>query len=95
MADDFFAFLAGVGVQAVVAGDAVRVVLHLDVLASAQGLVAVFAVEALTHDVLLLAERINRHSLAFTFSKIDSAGRRSEISRTGRQKAGRREAGSF
>lgn len=50
MADDFFTFLAGVGVQAVVAGDAVRLVLHLDVFASAQGLVAVSAVELVTHD---------------------------------------------
>lgn len=50
MADDFFTFLAGVGVQAVVAGDAVRVLLHLDVLASVQGLVAVLAVEPFTHD---------------------------------------------
>lgn len=57
MADDFFTFLAGVGVQAVVAGDAVRLVLHLDVFASAQGLVAVFAVELVTHDVFILAER--------------------------------------
>lgn len=53
MADDFFAFLAGVGIQVVVAGDAVRVVLHLDVFASAQGLVAVFAAELVTHDVFL------------------------------------------
>lgn len=53
MTDDFFTFLAGVGVQAVVAGDAVRVVLHLDVFASTQGLVAVFAVELVTHVVSL------------------------------------------
>lgn len=53
MTDDFFTFLAGLGVQAVIAGDAVRVVLHLDVLASIQGLVAVFAVEAVTHGVSL------------------------------------------
>lgn len=53
MTDDFFTFLAGVGIQAVVAGDAVRVVLHRDVFASAQGLVAVFAVELVTHDVFL------------------------------------------
>lgn len=50
MADDLLALLAGVGVQAVVAGDAVRLVLHLDVLASAQGLVAVPAVETVAHD---------------------------------------------
>lgn len=50
VADDLLALLAGVGVQAVVAGDAVRLVLHLDVLASAQGLVAVLAVEAVAHD---------------------------------------------
>lgn len=72
MADDFFTFLAGVGVQAVIAGDAVRAVLHLDVFASTQGLVAVFAVEAVTHDVffwLTCKWRIHRHSLAFTISK--------------------------
>lgn len=46
----FFAFLAGVGVQAVVAGDAVGIVLRQDVLASIQGLVAVFTVEPITHD---------------------------------------------
>lgn len=51
--DDFFTFLAGVGVEAVVAGDAVRLVLHLDVFASIQGLVTVFAVEAITHDATL------------------------------------------
>lgn len=45
-----FAFLAGVGVQAVVAGDAVGIVLRQDVLASIQGLVAVFTVEPITHD---------------------------------------------
>lgn len=53
VADDFFTFLAGVGVQAVVAGDAVGIVLHLDVLASVQRLVAVMAVESVTHDVYL------------------------------------------
>lgn len=53
MADDFFTDVAGVGIQAVVAGDAVRVVLHLDVFASAQGLVAVFAAELVAHDVFL------------------------------------------
>lgn len=51
MTDDVFTFLAGVGIQAVVAGDAVGVVLHLDVLASVEGLVAVFAVKPFTHDV--------------------------------------------
>lgn len=54
VADDLLALLAGVGMQAVVAGDAVRFVLHLDVLASAQGLVAVLAVEAVAHDDDLL-----------------------------------------
>ncbi len=63
MTDDLFTLLAGVGIQAVVAGDAVRVVLHLDVLASAQGLVAVFAVEAVTHGVCLwLTSCKNRES---------------------------------
>lgn len=51
MTNDFFTFLAGVGIQAVVAEDAVRVVLHLDVFASTQGLVAVLAVKPVTHDV--------------------------------------------
>lgn len=52
MTNDFFTFLAGVGIQPVVAGDAMRVAFHLDVL-SAQGLVAVLAVEPVTHDVSL------------------------------------------
>lgn len=67
----FFTLLAGVGIQAVVAGDAVRVVLHLDVFASIQGLVAVLAVESVTHDVWLTSckQRINRRSLAFTISE--------------------------
>lgn len=54
VANDLLALLAGVGMQAVVAGDAVGFVLHLDVLASAQGLVAVLAVEAVAHDDALL-----------------------------------------
>lgn len=58
MTNDFFTFLAGVGVQAVVAGDAVRVVLHLDVFASVQGLVAVFAVKAVTHGASFLADHL-------------------------------------
>ena len=44
MADDFFTLLAGFGIQAVVAGDAVGLLLHLDVFSPAQGLVACFAV---------------------------------------------------
>jgi len=96
VADDLFTFLAGVGEHPVVAGDAVGVVLHLDVFASAQGLVAVLAVEALTHGVFLLAGgRIHRHSLAFRHQREDSAGRRREISETQRERAGRREANSF
>lgn len=51
VANDLLTFLAGVGVQAVVAGDAVRFLLHLDVLASVQGLVTVSAVEAVAHGV--------------------------------------------
>lgn len=53
VANDLLTFLAGVGVQAVVAGDAVRFLLHLDVLASVQGLVTVSAVEAVAHGVFL------------------------------------------
>lgn len=87
MADDFFTFLAGVGIQAVVAGDAVRVVLHLDVFASAQGLVAVFAVEAVTHYVFLWLTSCKTENSQAQFSiryqREDSGGRRrSEISKT-------------
>lgn len=51
VADELFTLLAGVGVQALVAGDAVRPVLHLDVFASTEGLLAVFAAELVAHDV--------------------------------------------
>lgn len=50
VANHLVALLAGVGVQAVIAGDAVRFVLHLDVLATAQRLVAVLAVKTVAHD---------------------------------------------
>lgn len=50
MADELFALLAGVGVQALVAGDAVRTVLHLDVFASTEGLLALFAAKLVAHD---------------------------------------------
>lgn len=90
MADDFFTFLAGVGVQAVVAGDAVRVVVHLDVFASAQGLVAVLAVESVTHDVFLWLSSCKTENSQAQFSvryqQEDSAGRRrSEINKTERE----------
>lgn len=51
VADELFTLLAGVGVQAVVAGDAVRTVLHLDVFASTEGLLALFAAKLIAHDV--------------------------------------------
>lgn len=51
VADELFTLLAGVGVEAVVAGDAVRTVLHLDVFASTEGLLALFAAKLIAHDV--------------------------------------------
>lgn len=51
MADELFTLLAGVGVQALVAGDAVRPVLHLDVSASTEGLLAALAAQLVAHDV--------------------------------------------
>lgn len=53
VSDDLLTLLAGVGVQLVVAGDAVRLGLHLDVFASVQGLVAVLAIEAVAHDAVV------------------------------------------
>lgn len=50
MADELLTLLAGVGEQAVVAGDAVRTVLHLDVFASTQGLLALLAAQLVAHD---------------------------------------------
>lgn len=95
MTDDFFTLLAGVGIQAVVAGDAVRVVLHLDVFASAQGLVAVLAVEPVTHDVFLwlisCKTENSQAQFSIRYQQEDSAGRgrrrrwRSEISKTERE----------
>lgn len=93
MADDFFTFLAGIGVQAVVTGDAVRVVLHLDVFASAQGLVTVFAVEPVTHDVFLLAERIHRHSIHYQREAQKGGERQVRLVRQ-REKVEKREADS-
>lgn len=88
MTDDFFTFLAGVGVQAVVAGDAVRLVLHLDVFASAQGLLAVFAVELVAHDVFFWPTSCKTEESQAMFSvryqREEGAGRRrkrSEISK--------------
>lgn len=49
MAYQLLAFIAGVGKQAVVAGDTVRIVLRLDILPSIQGFFAVVAIKALTH----------------------------------------------
>lgn len=53
MTDDFLTLLAGFGVQAVIARDAVRLLLHLDIFASAQGLLTVFAVKLVTHGFCL------------------------------------------
>lgn len=94
MTDDFFTLLAGVGIQTVIAGDTVRLVLHLYVLASAQGFVAVFAVELVTHDVLFLLTSCRREGSQAQISVRDQPGglvgrkrrrrrrrKRSEISR--------------
>lgn len=51
MADELLTLLAGVSVAALVAGDAVRTVFHLDVFASAEGLLALFAAKPVAHDV--------------------------------------------
>lgn len=69
VADELFALVAGVGEVGVVAGDAVRAVVHLDVLAPVQGLLAVVAVEALGHGAGLGAsftcwEKEQRRSLS-------------------------------
>lgn len=98
----FFAFLAGVGVQAVVAGDAVGIVLRQDVLASIQGLVAVFTVEPIAHDDASSLSRppakkrskkqmIHRRSLGFNISKNAAQDGGGEV-RLGshREQAGRR-----
>lgn len=69
MSDDFFTLLAGFGIQAVIAGDAVGLLLHLDVFSPAQGLIACFAVETVAHDVFLPSKRMHRHSLVFHISK--------------------------
>lgn len=53
MAYQLLALIAGVGKKAVVAGDAVWILLRLDVLPSIQGFFAVVAIEALTHVSLL------------------------------------------
>lgn len=55
VADQLLALVAGVGEVRVVAGDAVRAVVHLDVLAPVQGLLAVVTVEALCHGAGLRA----------------------------------------
>lgn len=49
MTNQLFALITGVGEQAVIARDAVRVVLRLDVLPAIQGLLAVVTVKALAH----------------------------------------------
>lgn len=87
MTNDFFTFLAGVGIQAVVAEDAVRVVLHLDVFASTQGLVAVLAVKPVTHDVSgWPAEQKIHRPISIHYQQEDRAGRRrSEIGKTERE----------
>ena len=55
MADQLFALITGVGKVGIIAGDAVRAVVHLDVLAPIQGLLAVVAVKALCHGASLRA----------------------------------------
>lgn len=49
MAYQLFALIAGVGKQAVIARDAVWILLRLDVLPSVQGFFAVVTIEALAH----------------------------------------------
>lgn len=49
VADQLLALVAGVGEMRIVAGDAVGAIVHLDVLAPIQGLLAVVTVEALCH----------------------------------------------
>lgn len=55
VADQLFALITGVGKVGVIAGDAVWAVVHLDVLAPIQGLLAVVAVKALCHGASLRA----------------------------------------
>lgn len=55
VADQLFAFVTGVGKVGIVAGDAVRAIVHLDVLAAIQGLLAVVAVKTLCHGASLRA----------------------------------------
>lgn len=49
MSNQLLALVAGVGEPAVVAGDAVRLLLRLDILAPVEGLLTVVAVEPVTH----------------------------------------------
>lgn len=49
VSDELLALVAGVGEEAVVAGDAVGLLVRLDVLAAVQRLLAVVAVEAVGH----------------------------------------------
>lgn len=74
MTDYFFTFLARIGVQVVIARDAVGVVLHLDVLASVEGLVAVLAVEPIVHDVKPTSCEQRIHSLANLVSSTKAKG---------------------
>lgn len=55
MADQLFALITGVGKVGIIAGDAVWAVVHLDVLAPIQGLLAVVTVKALCHGASLRA----------------------------------------
>lgn len=52
--DELLALLTCVGIQTVIAGDAVGNVLHLNVFAPVQGLLALATVKTVTHVVLFL-----------------------------------------
>lgn len=62
MAYQLLALIAGVGEQAVVAGDAVWILLCLDVLSSIQGLFAVVTVKTLTHVSLVSVSLCKTHT---------------------------------
>lgn len=55
VADQLLALITGIGEVSIIAGDAVWAIVHLDVLAPIQGLLAVVAVEALGHGAGLRA----------------------------------------
>ena len=55
VADQLLALITGIGEVSIIAGEAVWAIVHLDVLAPIQGLLAVVAVEALGHGAGLRA----------------------------------------